>query len=288
VPEVQIFIDEMLQFHKPKLVIIGVDFWWFNTERIDQTDFPSHQDRSDLITREKMTSPISWLWDRKLSVWRYFSIIAGRSENTIRSGDNLGIMATVQGNGFRPDGSFFQGNAYLAQNGRPNAFKEYLQRIDNANNGFEHGGSVGNRVQELRRLVEKIKSNGTDVVLFSTPLAPPVLQRLQESSDGYSYILEMHRELQQIGTEYYDFLSPNDTNNDPCEYLDGIHGGDVVYQKILLGMVNQNPNSAISQYIDAVSLQKAVVEFSGRTLSVFRPGDLKGKEVDFIGRGCPK
>lgn len=89
-------------------------------------------------------------------------------------------------------------------------------------------------------------------------MPPQVLDAMRRSDRDYSYINELQTALDAIPTEYYDFLSPQPITEDNLDFQDGMHGSQLLYDKILLAIVETNPKSALAPYIDKAWLQQDI------------------------------
>ena len=84
----------------------------------------------------------------------------------------------------------------------------------------------------------------------------------------------------------YDLHNPNTIQTTNCEFLDGIHGGQTTYARILLNV----KDSTIGQYLNQSKIRDDIYKFAGRTID---PDEIErfmtGKrEVDFLNLNCKK
>ena len=108
--------------------------------------------------------------------------------------------------------------------------------------------------------------------------------------DKYRYIEKFHNflkmRLQNI--EFYYFQNILDLDSNDCECIDGLHAGDVTYQKILLKINTDNPTSSLNSLLAIDLIKNSVVRYSGKALTMFKDNKFKSKEVDFLEIGCKK
>lgn len=289
VSEGKIFIDKLIKRHKPSVVILGLDFWWFNENSGQVKWFPLHQSTGKEITRDKLLQPLLWLMDGKIS-WEFFKrvLLEGQIKNRITQFENMGIPAIKMSDGFRPDGSYQYTARPLGLEDDEDKFQSTLEEIEAGNGRFIPGVNVNTaRVVELKALIKEMQDMGIKVVIMTAPLAPAVLVKLEKYKDRYAYINKFLEIPKSFGVEYYNFHQ-HVIAADECEYIDGIHPGDVIYQKMLLSIAESNPGSILAGHIAKSRLEKWTDEFAGLSVSPINPELISAKEVDFQNLNCKK
>ena len=119
---------------------------------------------------------------------------------------------------------------------------------------------------------------------MAPPFAPTVWSSISNNSE-LSYIDEVYYELEQcLGFEIHNYM---DTNiSDDCEFLDGFHGGDTTYARIILDIfLNKKINYP---FADVKFLQTFIQNESGFASGFTRHQSKKFSEVDFLELGCSK
>jgi hypothetical protein len=106
--------------------------------------------------------------------------------------------------------------------------------------------------------------------------------------EGYQYdFVDRFRELVKfLNMENYDYHNLSVITQNDCEYVDGFHGGDVVYSRILKDIYDNN--SSISKYIDIVNINNSINLYKGNVLTVNSDDIFSHQEVDFLKLGCIK
>lgn len=61
----------MIKFHKPKKVILGLDFWWFSKEREGIVDFKYHSNTGDVTTKKSYFFQLNFLMIISLLIKSY-------------------------------------------------------------------------------------------------------------------------------------------------------------------------------------------------------------------------
>ncbi len=118
-------------------------------------------------------------------------------------------------------------------------------------------------------------------------MANEVIEKMNSLGDKYNYVSEFRKLVKETNIENYDFHDMRDYYKDSCEFVDGFHGGDVAYQRILKKMYDQN--SSLSKYLNIELINKSISENIGKTLTIFDKTKYKiYKERDFLELGCVK
>lgn len=242
--------DEYLNFLKnlkyhPKLIILGLDQWVFNDSWNQSCDIYSDYTDITLIDRNKIV-----MTDAIIRDW-----IAGKwTLNEINNYSmNYGFNGRVKDNGFQWDGSYYYGNFYRA----PEVQEDYLfadtfKRIDGGYGRFDWGEHIDNETLEyLENFLRYCRSNDIEVIGFVPPFAPSVYNRMVESGK-YGYLFEIDPVCEKLfgeyGYEYYSYMGGAALGADDSYFIDGFHGGEVMYAYIIKDMLGHNSN--IRQYIN--------------------------------------
>ena len=280
------FVEEMYRIHTPKLVVIGVDFWWFNPLYQDET-LAQGRDAGGL-TRDKILLPLEWFVTGELPIGAFARTIFGSGgDNEYTNQGNLGMRALQSSAGFRPDGSFQYAQRFfgLVTDIDPK-FSGTVARVTEGGFIFEEAAQISrSRWERFQAMVEFIRAQGSEVILYTPPLAPPVLVAMSDGSRQYGYIDKLQLEFGALGVPYYDFLSPNQTTSQVCEYADGIHPGDVASQRIVLEIAEQ---TILGDYLNEDLVREKIDQFSGYAHIIFDQSLFPLEELDFLELGCDK
>ena len=96
----------------------------------------------------------------------------------------------------------------------------------------------------------------------------------------------MQKYVALLDVESHDYHDSSKLHIDNCEYIDGFHGGDVIYQRILKNM--HDNKSIISKYLKIKGIEKNISNFQGRTLTILDGDKFISKETDYLKLGCNK
>ena len=241
-------INEFLPFLKsidhskyPDVLIVTLDTWMFNT-KYDKID--------DIIDEKK--------WSNSFKMYPNFTIVKSVWEDLIKAkftqnktdhSDEylrIGYNAVYKNSGFRNDGSFHYGEQIkkLLSNDSTCSdynFKSTFAKIDKGINRFEYGNNPNPKAfVELEKFIYFCKSNNINVVLVLPSFAETIYSKMLKSGN-YKYINKISKKCESIAKkndfEFYDFTSPTAIHSGDNEFIDGFHGSEKVYIKMLIKML---------------------------------------------------
>ena len=161
----------------------------------------------------------------------------------------LGVSACAQRKGFRADGSYDYG-VKLSETVAAR-LEEAFERIETRTEMFEKGEQVSvTRLAELQRLLTYCHTQNIQVVGFLPPYAHAVYSKMQTLSD-YRYLNQIAATIKPAFDQYqftfadYSDLAWLGASDD--EALDGFHGDERAYQRIILRLAAQNER--LAQYV---------------------------------------
>lgn len=281
-----LFLEEMIKVHKPEIIILGLDFWWFNENYYQPNSF-SNSDIEEVNIKNKINITLSKLLRKEFDLDIFEYVL--KKENDITNYENIGLNSQKYSNGFRKDGSyhyslFILGDAKNSDIKFSNTFK----RIEDGNSRFQYGNHISKeRVAIFNDIVKFTQDNNIKLILFIPPLANEVVERMDNLGDKYNFVTEFRNLIKNSKIENYDFHDMRDYYKNSCEFVDGFHGGDVTYQRILKKMYDEN--SILSKYLTIESIKKSIDENVGKTLTIFDKNKYKKhKEHDYLELGCIK
>lgn len=169
----------------------------------------------------------------------------------------VGLPACARGSGFSADGSYHYGSQ-AADGAVDLTFQDALNRIRKGSSRFEHADALcEGTLAQLDELLTFCDEQGITVVAFLPPYAPTVYAAMAENG-GYGYLEQVWPAVSGVfaahpGQEVYDFTWMPDTTDEM--YLDGFHGGDVVYAMLLREMAQAG---VLGEYTDEAALDALI------------------------------
>jgi hypothetical protein len=256
----------------PDLTILFLDPWWFNgktSERggMHQLDYPTGVSIDHLLKSLTLLKKGNW--------------IKASFQN-----EHMGIAAILTQEGFSRDGSNNY-TKYVSSEGMPTdiKFQHTLKRIENNNFPFQITNHPSpHLIKRACMAIKKINLHTNNLTLVAPPFAPTIWNLLSKDPK-YSYINEAYEELEAcLQLEIHDYMTTNNTYD--CEFIDGFHGGDTSYARIILDLfVSKNIDNGI---VDEAFLQTFIQNESGFASGFTRHQSKDFAEVDFLKLGCSK
>jgi hypothetical protein len=301
-PEASIsLVRNLLQKHRPKLLILTVDFWWFTPKAsIRGFDDPLRQgmklkpaDADQLATLRSsipnLFQPLQWLAEGRLTISDLWRILINRPRDQADFPERLGVLAIKQASGFGQDGSSYHDTGIIYGWTRSTDFHFQRTRdwITNRRSGFECALAADEASFALyAELLAVMRSAGTTVVTVVPPMAGAMLDLMAKEGDCYKYVEEVRRRLPAFNSLHYDYNDMRPMGVTDCEFLDGYHPGDVANARILLDVTKQT--RTLDPYLNKEALIQSIEQYGGRSFMNRGFGDRRYKEIDFLGiGGCP-
>lgn len=277
VGELEALVDLLAQSeYHTKVAFVFVDPWWFNSNY------------AALDTGRAKLQPPTQVISLGVAKAALSAMNNGNWVAQSRHSNNLGIHAILTGDGFGSDGSYYYtGLVTGAHRSSDVTFADTLGRIRNGNRRFEHGERADTAL--LRRACTAVRAlkKATDVVVM---IAPPFAERAwSEMMQGeYEYIHEAYAALGSCvdGVPFYDFVAPSQlSGSSDCEFVDGVHGGDVTYARMIGNIARAEPT--LQQYVSVDFIDAFIAANTGFAEGAGR-SRMRAPEVDFLSIGCLK
>ncbi len=278
--------DLMLTARKPKLLILGIDIWWFRSDT-----HPYHSARPPLETKRftihNLLEPFVWIAHGKISVKTFFLTALG---NVPDNGEcNIGIQSYEKRDGFAPDGShYFSSLITGKQPERLPRFGQEKREMEQGQGKFVHADDINPELtQEFIDIITSLRADGVTVVPVFLPFAPTVYKEMQERSDQYRYIPKILQAFQDGGIDFLDFHDGQALGSSDCEFWDGTHGGEVTFARLLKKVHDSLVDPELKSFFNVKELDDTIEQYSG----LFIKPDLsvtRVPETDFMRIGCAK
>lgn len=281
------FLQETLNDSAPEIAIIGLDYWWFNQNALEPSTLVKPPLKlSHSISVRSYLLPYKWLWEKKITPTQYLSTLKSFGKFSASLENGIGVDGILFQNGFAKDGSYVY--AKTISGNEPNFDDRFLLSMNNiSQNGsrFEYGASV-NAVHfaNFIRLLKLLEQKKVKYFVFIAPLAPQVANKMDEYQEQYRFIADLRVQLSGAGVAFSDFHHPDSLGASDCEFIDGIHGGDLVYARILKNMASKHPE--LGAYTHQEYLNKVTHYY--RDIAMIPQGNSAQAEVDFLHLGCDK
>jgi hypothetical protein len=234
----------------PDYLIIGLDQWMYNEAWDNMKGQSPNTDKWSTAFIKTPNLPTI------INVWK--DLFAGKYGLTFKREKGpvllFGLNAAVNHKGLRNDGSMDYGNQMdLLRKDTTDQYRNTYDRISRGAQRFEYSREVhAKALAETRRILDFCKANNIKVIAFLPPLADKVYQKMMLSGK-YQYIPKIHPAIwplfEKYDAELYDFHNVSRCGSNDNETIDGFHGSEATYTKILLEMLESGStlNNAASQ-----------------------------------------
>lgn len=276
-------LDAMLREHKPEVVLLGLDFWWFTPkwEAKPEALVPASSG-SYVWSFDALKKPYDWLLSGKISPRTFFAPLLGEFQ-----ANRYGIMAQRGNDGFGSDGSWY----YTSQiTGTEKAFDyqfgDTRKEVSHGIKAFAYAPELSQRhLDVFAEIYCSLKARGVEVYVFLPPLSPAILEEMRAREASYPQLFTLRDALQERGIEVMDFTEARKLGSTNCEFVDGFHGGQVTYARMLREMTDRH--HALVAYVDVQKLDSDIMAYPGHA---FVPDPLVTAlpEIDFMNLDCPK
>lgn len=262
--------------NKPRIAFVFLDPWWFIQEYARDGGPPPVERSANRIS---------------ISIARYAisSLREGNWISKLSSTDNLGIHAILTNEGFGQDGSFHYTSTLTGN--RKSGDAAFFSTLDRVRLGKGRFGKAENPDPRLLSRactsIKKLRQSIDHIVVITPPFAAVVWNAMTRG--GYQYITETNAYLAEClgASAFHNYISgdmiPNGTD---CEFIDGLHGGDVTYARIMNEI--SKTDSQVLESIDRDFIINFIKGKSGFAEGVKQQKSTSEPEVDFLNLGCKK
>lgn len=254
------FIKANLDVKKPEILLIALDRWMFNEKWDDLSDY-NIMDKNWEANFESFAKPSHFIKIYSDFSKGKYGVEVLTNNRKINGIYRIGLNAIVNSYGFRKDGSMYyidKIKKLLDNDSSSNdlIYEHTYSLIDKGISRFEYGGHINEKsIKALYDMLEYCEVNNIYVVGILPPFADKVNNKLK-SSGKYTYMdsiyLKSNELFKEQGFELWDMSSLEKYNSNDSEVIDGYHGGEVSYLKMLIYMVENG--SILGSYTNKIKL----------------------------------
>ncbi len=256
--------SELFPNGRPDVLIYTTDFWNYFKGQGKYVRPPGGLARKYGKPLSRLALPFSLLWDRRLTFSKYFDVLIGKVSKFRNGLIKIGYTAIIRDAGFGPDGSYYFRTQTQELSGVPapksaeDRFKVTLEMIRKGTGTFKYNLKLNkNMINLIRKFVEEMERRGIKVIVLAPPFPPSVIEEITKRKDAFYYIREWHEEMARLVPNFYNFFDTRKLGSGDCEFIDGTHGGEVNYARMMLSIA-ERPQSPLSGYIDIERIRKLV------------------------------
>jgi hypothetical protein len=282
--QIRALLEAMFRVHRPKLVILTIDFWWFNSARTEEAA-DLQPDNEGQLSLVQLAQPFVWIGEGKIGVGDF--VAGALSPRYAPRG--IGVAAIYDGAGYDRDGAYDYGGDLRGERRHSDwKFQRTLTRIAETHGHNKFNVRTPLDPEQWRNLVEivdTVEAQGSELILVVPPVSDRVADAL--SGDGDAILLDqMNARLAGLDHPVFDFHDPTALGSGECEFIDGFHGGRVTYLRMLRAILRSG-RTGLGAYVDPAEIDRLIAANAGRALlkEDLRPGE---RETDFLELGCVK
>lgn len=267
--------SEFLNDARLKHLIIVAELWWFA-----DTPKPDTSKLSQKVTIErKLKSLWSYFTHRTRGKERRQEVLAAIGEGRLTS--FMGIHGLVRREGFSAVGSFHYEQIVSGRRvSNDKAFNFSLNALSLGEHRFPFGKQLNETAwANFASVLALLEQRKIEYTVVLAPFAPTVANAMKP--ERFRHYAALIKRLHEAEIPYSDFTYPSTLGNDDCEYIDGFHGGDVVYARMLSQIVAKH--ATLRQFVDVEHL-KSISETHRGSAAWSRYTSLP--EIDFLELGC--
>lgn len=270
------FLEQLPAEALPQTLLIGTDAAYFNLafDKLDRDAFNVPWLIEQLTTHTEPGEVLNTRWRDVWSGLREGKIDVGQLLSLRGLSTRVGFSAVCREQGFRNDGSYLYGGIDLDISDprhRDFGFAGTLKQVAGGKGRFAWGATPSEpALRETDALLDFCRAHGIDVIGFMPPHPHKVWEAMQALGERYAYIEKLVPALRQRfearGFEFYDFSDFAMLGAPDGEAIDGFHGSERTYLRLLVAMLESG--SRLNAVTDLPSLQ-TVLATSTRHTSLF-------------------
>jgi len=247
-PEALAFLRALYAVHRPRVVVLGIDPWWFDL----QQDPPQPLIRRTFDVRG---------WLANVAAHGLFSApvvkraLVGIADTPDRFGGRrtVGYLAAATSSGFRPDGSYQYGDVFLGLNPQfdvldmdyAHDFAFYTRAVRRAEDRFRYTGPVlPIHIAMLDEILRLNAEAGVGTVIFFPSFPAAVWRAIEETPSQRDYFVRIVASVSKMAGRHdvavFDYLNLGRLGMSDVQTIDGLHADEVATGAMWLDMVRRS------------------------------------------------
>ena len=264
IAEASTFLDSLPR--PPRVVLLGLDVWQFDPNDATNTHQPETLRPSTLERMRRALGIVREFTPRLYDDSELRSLIV--SVRSMPQGVR-GVRAVLRGEGFRPDGSYSYGAAFLSEVEAESTSArslDALSRIARSCCRFEHFSVPDPRsLAELETVVNSAQARGTTVVVFTPPYSDEVVDAVERDpgvAAGFAAVDASLRDtFARLHVPFVSVGRASDIRCEPDEMLDGLHPSEVCAARLLAAMLSSGEVADVLRpYVTPVHLASLLAQ----------------------------
>jgi hypothetical protein len=233
----------------PSHLIVGIDQYQFNADSCD--DIPKSITPA-MVDKRFSNEHEGWSRVPEIAPLMLKDLLSGKihPQAASPSWQPIGIAATMNGSGFRNDGSYRYGETITippASRSASDRMANSLKRVRKGSRSFEHGETIHQpNIDEIGEFLDWCRKHRIHVIAYLPPYAPSTLAAMRREPAPYAYLPLVHSTLKPLFDRYgfivHDFTEVPGATDD--QFIDGFHPSERVDAEILLHIALLDPVAA--------------------------------------------
>jgi len=251
------FLNNTNKDNYPELLLLGLDHNFFHKNWDDE--------RQNFVEANKFFILNTNLLNIYLDFFKNKTDLEKLSADTSK---NIGLYAIMKGTGFRNDGSYFYKDIITKNEStiiRISQTMNAVKKTYGADRFVKNVSFNNNAIKELDDLLAYCSDNNIPVIGFLPPFAKEVWLEINNNKENYQYMFEIYNasfpHFEKYDFEFYDYSDLSKINASNCEVIDGYHGSEKAYLRMLINMVEKS--SILGAYVDTTYLKNKLKKSEG-------------------------
>ena len=278
----------LLEIHKPKIIIVGLDWWLFNKNynknnsklysRLLNQKISINEDKNKTFfdfSLNELLKPYLWIINQKISIKFFYENI---KNNNLK---NIGVASNLYKSGYNIEG-YYSDTHWISGRKNFDLNFEYTKNLIQKNAKdfipFEFDDNSIKIIQNINRIV---KLNNIELINIFSPIAPTIYQELNKN-EYLKHFEEITKQLENIDNIYN--FTKKDYYND-CQFLDGIHAGEVLN---FLNLKHISKNNTILKELISKTISDEIIRDNLYRVTFNNINKIGKFEKDFLQLGCKK
>ncbi len=242
-PDILLALQSMEEDSLPDVAILSLDEYFFNEEWYAENDgglFP----QEPVTGLELYTAAAIGIYEEICRTPEFYLTLC-------QSPCKIGTGAKGFDHGYGLDGAYTYGSVYAAPAATSVRIKETVDNVKYAAGRYHTGDTVSSdALDTLREIAVFCQEHDITLVTLTPPLCTSAIEEMEERGDmGYFFQIAdaVSAVAAEEGFEFYNVSDPAILDADDDYFIDGFHGSDVLYLRMLIQMVRQG--SCLSAYV---------------------------------------
>lgn len=242
-PELLLGLQSLEEESLPDVVLIGLDEYFFNAQW--------YAENNTDVFAPQATSLLSLVTEGAIGVYEGIRSDSDLYWELCQGFGKIGSGAKVFDHGYDLDGGYRYGWVYEHPQDNEARVSNAVESIESATGRYYTGDTVSeDALEKLAEIADFCAEHGITLVTVTPPLSQSAIDAI-DARDDMDYFYQIAGAVSAVaeekGFEFYDFTYPETLQGSDDNFIDGFHGSDVLYLRMLIQMVQQG--SCLGEYV---------------------------------------